>query len=124
MEYQEDIESLKLALSREEEFEIYQQYIGNQIPDEENKYDYINKALHNYFTPFNLTIDRENILIEKHTNNDINCILSNIDDYYSTHICNNENKPKNNKFEFEKYITGATRLEVQDLKKIKWNLKE
>lgn len=109
-----DVVPLTLALSREEEYEIYEQYRSNEIPDEENKYNYYYKAISKYFTPFDITHDKDDIIIEKNVNANIECIKNNLDNNESTQIC--LNKVSEMEFSMDKYTTGLTRLHVENLK--------
>ena len=120
-EYNDDILPLTLAESLEEQYEIHNQYVSNEIPDEENKYDYYHRGIDQYFTPFETDTNKKNVLIEKRVNDNIDVINDSLHSFNSSTICNN--KVFDSKFVFDKYIKGVTRLHVDEIKKIEMKAK-
>lgn len=79
--------------------------------NEENKYSQLYKDLNPYFTPFEL-IDAENndTIIEKHTGCDINVVIDNLEDMYSSIFANSN--VKNRRFVISKYNLGLNKLDT------------
>ena len=112
-----DTVHLTLAKSREEEYEIYEQYKSNEIPDEENKYDYYYRALSEYFKPYKNTFNKNNIIIDKIVNSNIQCINNFSENLYSTNI--HKGNITVNKFVTNRYIKGLTRIHIDNIKQHK-----
>jgi hypothetical protein len=92
----------------------FNQYKSNNAlnSDANNKYDILYNEINQFFTPFDL-IDKENIkdiLIEKQVNTEINTIIDNLDDMYSS-VFNNK-KIVSKRFVIEKYNLGLTKLDT------------
>ena len=93
--------------------EIVDNYRSNSFPNDENKYSQLNNELNPYFTPFE-TIDVENnkdILIEKFTGCDINVIVDNLEDMYSTTF-SKVGVENRRRFAMSKYNLGLTKLDT------------
>ena len=102
---QEDLENIT---------EIIHNYKSNTLPVEQNKYTLLNEELNNYFTPFDL-INEENtdgIIIEKNVGTDLNTIIDNLEDMYSSIFSNNN--IRNRRFVIQKYNLGSTKLDTID----------
>jgi hypothetical protein len=91
-------------------------YKSNDYPDEQNKYSQLYSSLNSFFTPFeNIDSEDNNYLIDKEVNTDINCIVNNLEDMYSTVFSQNNLTSK--RLLIEKYNLGLTKLELDDDKK-------
>ena len=87
-------------------------YKGGELSNEENKYSSLYTSLNPYFTPFEY-IDDENIseiIIEKYVNNDINVIIDNLGDMYSSIYSNK--KIRSRRFVIDKYNLGLSKLDA------------
>jgi len=96
--------------------DIQENYKTNNLPNDQNKYSALYKDLNPYFTPFdNLNEEQlSEILIEKPTMTDINVIIDNLGDFYSTVFRNNSLNTK--RFLIQKYNLGLTKLDATNLK--------
>lgn len=96
--------SLKEELQQEENIiDIYKQ---NDIPDDENKYKYLYSSLNSYLTPFIGPEFEENSVITTFVKNNINAIVNNLDDYYSSAAGSDDCCPERKRFLFQVYNTG------------------
>lgn len=94
--------------------EIVKNYYSNNLSSENNKYTALYSELNNYFTPFNL-IDDENtdgVIIEKYVKSNINVIIDNLEDMYSSVFSNN--MIRNRRFVISKYNLGESKLDATD----------
>ena len=84
------------------------------LPFESNNYASLYSELAKYFTPFNL-VNEENyndIIIEKEVMTNINTIVDNLEDMYSSVFSNN--MIRNKKFVITKYNLGETKLDTTE----------
>jgi hypothetical protein len=92
--------------------QIIEKYKSNDLTDDENKYSSLYNQLNPYFTPFNY-LDPENthdLLIVSKVSNNINTIVDNLDNLYSSVF--SKNNIRSRKFITQQYNTGLTKLEV------------
>ena len=85
---------------------------ASSLPLENNRYSSLYSEINNYFTPFNL-IDNENennIMIEKEVNANLNTIIDNLEDMYSSVFSNNA--LRNRRFVITKYNLGESKLDT------------
>ena len=103
----EDLDKIKILIEN---------YKTNTLPNEQNKYSSFYKEVNPYFTPFDNINDEQlsDILIEKITNSDINVIIDNLGDFYSSVFRNNLLNTQ--RFVIQKYNLGLTKLEATNLK--------
>ena len=90
--------------------QLQENYRANQLTTDENKYVSLYKQLNPYFTPFS-NLDDENtqgIIYEKEVDANINTILNNLDELYSTVFANNNIRRR--KFIIQKYNLGLSNL--------------
>jgi hypothetical protein len=94
--------------------ELINNYKGNNLPDEQNKYSLLYKELNPYFTPFNLINEESSndILIEKHVDADLNVIINNLENMYSSIFT--KNNIRSRRFIIQKYNLGLTKLDTID----------
>jgi hypothetical protein len=109
-----DIINIDLDKDIKEIKELIEKYNSDDLPNEQNKYSALYSGLNPYFTPFNLIDDERNngILIEKNTLENINTIVDNLEEMYSS-IFNN-NAIRNRRFVIQKYNTALTKLDTVD----------
>jgi hypothetical protein len=81
---------------------------------DQNNYSNLYKDLNPYFTPFEMinSEDTRNILIEKEVGNDLNTIIDNLNEMYSSVISNSTVKSR--RFVVEKYNLGLNKLDTID----------
>ncbi len=94
--------------------QLQESYKSNQLTNDENKYVSLYKQLEPYMTPF-LNLNDENtqdIIYEKEVNTNINTILNNLDELYSTVIANNNLAKR--RFIIQKYNLGLSSLSASD----------
>jgi hypothetical protein len=109
-----DIVNIQLNTNLKKINEIIENYKSNTLPIEQNNYSALYNELNPYFTPFDLVGDEnfDNIIIEKKVNSDINVIIDNLDDMYSSIFSNNNLRTK--RFVIDRYNLGLTKLETKD----------
>jgi hypothetical protein len=90
---------------------ILDNYKSKNNNDEQNKYSTLYNELNPYFTPFDYisSENQENILLEKTVDTNINIIINNLEDFYSSVYSKNEIVTK--KFLMQKYNLGLQQLE-------------
>jgi hypothetical protein len=94
---------------------IFKNYKSDNLPSESNKYTALYSELNSYLTPFNL-IDDENqdgIIIEKEVESNINTVIDNLEDMYSSVFTNNI--IRNRRFVITKYNLGETKLDATEM---------
>ena len=92
-------------------FEIFRSNISSL---EQNKYLSLFTSLNPYFTPFD-AINDENvseIITQKNVENELNVIIDNLEDMYSSVFSNNNIRSR--RFVIQKYNTGLTKLDTLD----------
>jgi hypothetical protein len=110
-----DVITLKTTHTIQEIKHSVENYQSNEFPDEQNKYVTLIKEINPYFTPFE-ELNSENlsdIIYEKEVENNINVILNNLDDFYSSIAENDIIKMK--RFVIQKYNLGVNRLNALQL---------
>lgn len=107
-----DVINLNFSEDIKQMSDIMNSYHSNTLPAETNKYSVLYSELNNYFTPFNL-IDDENqdgIIVEKEVESNINVVIDNLEDMYSSVISNNA--LRNKRFVISRYNLGESKLEA------------
>jgi hypothetical protein len=92
--------------------ELEHRYKSNDLP---NKYSTLYTELNPYLTPFESISDEINVTAEKQVNADLNVIIDNLDDMYSSIFSNNSVRTR--RFVIQKYNLGLTKLDTVDVKK-------
>ena len=107
-----DIINIQLHSDLEDVTQIIDNYRSNGNPNEENKYSFTYNELNPYFTPFDLINPETNggIISEKRTNCDINVVINNLEDMYSSVFTNAQ--LKNKRFVISKYNLGLSKLDT------------
>jgi uncharacterized cupin superfamily protein len=90
-------------------------YRANDMPIEQNKYSLLYGDLNSYFTPFNLINEETtgDLLTEKNVESDLNVIIDNLEDMYSSVFTNNNVRSR--RFVIQKYNMGLTRLDATEV---------
>ena len=108
-----DVTTEDIQLNLKSIEEIMDNYRNNNYPEEQNKYEILLKSLDPYFTPFEPIepeTDFKQIIIDKNVNHDLNVLINNLSDYYSSAVSIDYISSK--QFLFERYNTGITKLET------------
>jgi len=90
---------------------LVENYKSNDLP---NKYRNLFADLNPYFTPFESISDEKSVTAEREVNCDINVIIDNLDNMYSSIFSNNNIKTR--RFVVQKYNLGLTKLDTVDVK--------
>lgn len=92
--------------------ELINLYKGDELNNEENKYSSLYTSLNPYFTPFEYINDEtiSEILVEKSVNDNINVIIDNLGDMYSSIYSNK--KLRSRRFVIDKYNLGLSKLDA------------
>ena len=102
---------------------LFKNYRANQTIEGQNKYSNLYYSIDPYMTPFysinpgsteDVFATSNGIIIEGDVNSNINAIVDNLGDLYSTVVSNSE--IKNRKFVIQRYNLGQDRLEATNLK--------
>ena len=90
-------------------------YRSNDLPIDQNKYSLLYGELNSYFTPFNLINEEStsDLLTEKNVEADLNVIIDNLEEMYSSVFTNNNVRSR--RFVIQKYNMGLTRLDTLDV---------
>jgi len=109
-----DIVNIELGKDLDKINELFENYKANTLPSEQNKYSGLYSELNPYFTPFDLVNDENNsgIIIEKNVKDDLNVIIDNLEDMYSS-VLNNDTV-RTRRFVIQKYNIGLTKLDTID----------
>ena len=84
-EYADDIVNMTMAEGQIQETDALEQYTNNNIPDSENKYDYLLKVIQENANPYeNPDEDPEQFLTRQHVETNLATIVDNLDDFYSS----------------------------------------
>lgn len=94
--------------------EIMDNYKSNNLPAESNKYTGLYSELASYFRPFNMVGDEDlnDVICETQINTDINTIIDNLEDMYSSVFSNG--MIRNRRFVITKYNLGQSKLDITD----------
>ena len=89
-------------------------YKSNDLPSEQNKYSLLYNELNSHFTPFNLINEESanDLLIEKNVETDLNVIIDNLEEMYSSVFT--QNNIRSRRFVIQKYNLGLTKLDTLD----------
>ena len=111
-----DIINLNINEDLEKIQSLLENYKTNDLPNEQNKYSELYKELNPYFTPFENLNDEQlsQILNEKFVNANLNLIIDNLGDFYSSVF--SKNLLNTQRFVIQKYNLGLTKLDATNLK--------
>lgn len=109
-----DIINLDLTEQIRKMNELIENYRANSLSSESNKYTALYSEISPYFMPFNYVDDenQDGIIIEKEVNDNINTIIDNLEDMYSSVFSNN--MIRNRRFVISKYNLGENKLDITD----------
>ena len=109
-----DVVNISLSSDLTNMKDIIERYKSNTLPADQNKYSTFYSELNPLFTPFDLIGDEnmDGVLTEKEVNQDINVIINNLEDLYSSIFSNNNIRTK--RFVIERYNLGLTKLDTVD----------
>ena len=111
-----DIVNLNINEDLEKIQSLLEDYKTNNLPNEQNKYSSLYKELNPYFTPFEYKNDEQlsEILEEKMVNSNLNVLIDNLGDFYSSVF--SKNMLNTQRFVIQKYNLGLTKLDATNLK--------
>jgi len=105
---------------RKQEQEIINRYNEGSFPESDNKYSYLMNALNETLTPFDEPTNKENYLITTDVNANINTIVDNLEDFYSSvAIYSTKNKSSfivRKRFLTQVYNTGLDTIEMSKVR--------
>ena len=107
-----DIENISLYSQIEKMQELIENYKSNNLPAEQNKYSGLYFELAPYFTPFS-SISEESmsdIIIEKEVNTNLNTIVDNLTEMYSSIF--SSNAVRSRRFVISKYNLANSKLDT------------
>lgn len=95
--------------------ELIDNYRSNDVPTDQNKYSLLYSELNSHFTPFNLINEEttNDLLIERNVDTDLNVIIDNLEEMYSSVFTNNNVRSR--RFVIGKYNMGLTKLNTSDV---------
>ena len=110
-----DIINLNLTKEINDMRELIKNYQSDTLPAESNKYTALYSDLQNYFRPFDYPDIEEinDVISEKNVNADLNVVIENLEDFYSSVFSNN--MIRNRRFVISKYSLTGTKLEATDM---------
>ena len=109
-----DIINLDLSDDMQKMSKIIENYRSDDLPVDSNKYSILYSELAPYFTPFQLIGDEDQngIINEIEIKTNINTIIDNLEDMYSSVFSNN--MIRNRRFVISKYNLAQTKLDITD----------
>lgn len=106
-----DIININLDENLSSLIEQLENYKSNNMPIDQNKYSNLYSDLNTYFTPYEEIVD-ENSSIEIEVNENINTIIDNLNEMYSSIYSNNA--IRNRRFVIQKYNLALNKLDTID----------
>ena len=88
----DDADIINFKWSANNLMDTFRQYYNNNIPDGQNKYNYLNQNINPFFTPFKETNNKENIIIQKAVETNLDILSDNFDNLYSIMYGVNNNR--------------------------------
>ena len=115
LEENNDIIDLNLSVDARQMKEVIKNYESNDFPADINKYSSLYTDLAPYFRPFDYRNAEEinDIIYEKDVNENINTVIDNLEDFYSSVF--NNTMIKNRRFVISKYTLGDTKLDATNV---------
>lgn len=109
-----DIVSLTLGATQKEIYNLVQQYTQDTVPDGENKYQALYRGLNPYLTPFEQTLNDNDIVAIKQVEANLTTVVDNLADFYSSVIC--KDRLSRRRFVIEEYNLGLSQLRSRNLR--------
>jgi len=95
---------------------IQEDYYNKKSSDPSNEYQNIEKRLQNLFLPFENPTNENQYLFNTKTNANIDTIVDNLDEFYSTVYSNDEITVAKKQYVIQRYQLGSSKLDRQVLK--------
>jgi len=110
-----DIINLDFTQNIKQMNELIENYRSNNFPAESNKYTALYSDIAPFFRPFEYLDDEDlkDIIIEKEVLTNINTVIDNLEDLYSSVFSNN--MIRNRRFVISRYTLANTKLDITDL---------
>ena len=118
-EVYEDAQIGQFKYDTTEVMEYFNNYKTNNVPDSQNKYNYLFSGLNTYFTPFIETNNNDNIIIKKNVEENMEVLINNHNNFLSTMVKAKENKSAlvhNEQYVIDRYNLGLNKLHNPDIK--------
>ena len=99
--------------------EYFNNYKANNVPDNQNKYNYLFERINSYLTPFLDTTNNYNIIIKQEVNENLDVLINNSDNFLSTMVKAKEKKDaliNDEQYVIDKYNLGLNKLHNPDIK--------
>jgi hypothetical protein len=114
VEENNDVTNIDLEIEIKDINKIIDNYQTEDLPVESNKYTGFYSELSKHFIPFKYINDENanGIIIEKEINDDLNVVIDNLEDFYSSVYSNN--MLRNRRFLISKYNIGQSKLDITD----------
>ena len=113
-EEDDDVTKMTFKFIISEEMGIRQQYKMDTVPDGVNKYNYLYQNLDAFFTPYEITDNTDNILDIREVKENMDVLIDNLDDFYSTMV--EKNNLVRERFVIDRYNLGLKRLFNSDIR--------
>lgn len=110
-----DIINLDLTQNIKQMNELIENYRSNNFPAESNKYTSLYTDIAPFFRPFDYLDDEDvkDVIVEKEVLSNINTVVDNLEDLYSSVFSNN--MIRNRRFVISRYTLANTKLDITDL---------
>jgi hypothetical protein len=109
-----DVVPLTLAETRIAENTVVENYLQNDMPDEENKYAYLIKNTKQFLTPFTEPNHPDDSLSIQRVQTNITAVVNNLEDFKSSVAVNDDVKRR--RFLIQEYNLGINTLETTKIK--------
>ena len=83
----EDVDNTTLLEAQSDIYDIVQQFRTNNVPDGENKYNFLMRNLNKYLTPFLEPEIKKDIIFNGKVNTSLDVIINNLEELYSSVFC-------------------------------------
>ena len=121
-DYDDNINMLPVDFALNGEFEIIYQYDRNEVPDGQNKYEFLYKNLNQYMIPHVEPTELTNVITKKKVNDEYDVLIDNEGDFYSSTmsssselVYNSSISLNSNRFVMQRINTGLTHLVNPDI---------
>ncbi len=118
-EVYEDAQIGQFKYDTTEVMEYFNNYKTNNVPDSQNKYNYLFSGLNTYFTPFIETNNNDNIIIKENVEENMEVLINNHNNFLSTMVKAKEKKSAlvhNEQYVIDRYNLGLNKLHNPDIK--------